>query len=146
MKDTSLEQIEMQLAGMRPQGAPFELRGTVLGDVRRELRAAQWDRRLGGATAVLLIVGTALNLAIGLPTSGPSVNPKPPQLADANPRQSLVDAAVLMAEVTDAATGSLIARNLAMMAGDALTKDEEAEIDSAIERSSALAKSNGSKG
>jgi hypothetical protein len=74
------------------------------------------------------------------------VNPKPPQLADANPRQSLLDAALLVAEVTDAATGSLIARNLAMMAGDALTKDEQAEIDSAIEGSSALTKMNGSKG
>jgi hypothetical protein len=52
----------------------------------------------------------------------------------------------LVAEVTDAATGSRIARSLAAMAGDELTKDEEAEIDSAIEGSSALTKMNGSKG
>lgn len=64
------------------------------------------------------------------------------QVARGNQRQSLVEAAVVVAETTDAATGSRLARQLAAMSGRGLTVDEQAAIEAAVRRAAA----NGNKG
>jgi hypothetical protein len=145
MNDESLEFIESRLAALHPLVAPRELRGAVLADVRRELRAARWDRRLARVAAVLLAVGVGLNLAIGLQSTGSS-HGQPPRVAHSDARQSLLDTAVVVAEATDAATGSRYARQLAAMSGRELTADEAAAIDAAVERAATHATTNGNKG
>jgi hypothetical protein len=141
MNDDSLEVIERQLTAVLSSGAPPELRGAVLADVQRELRAARWDRRLTRAAALLLVVGVGLNVAIGLRSTG-SREAAPQQMARSNSRQSLVDTAVVVAEATDAATGSRFARQLAAMSGRELTADEAAAIEAAVRR----AVKNGNRG
>ena len=133
MNDESLEQVERRIASLPPLGCPMELRSAVLADVQRELRAAQWDRRLARAAVVLLVVGVGLNVAIGGRTGGLR-NVSQQRVAKSGTRQSLVDTAIVVAEATDAATGRRFARQLAAMTGGELTKDEAAAIDAAIER------------
>jgi hypothetical protein len=130
MNDGTPEQIESQLAAMRPTGAPSELRGTVLADVRRELRASRWDQRMARFAAVLLIVGVVMNLAVGMKLNRDEQQRR--HVAEARTRQSLVDTAVVVAEATDARTGSDYAKQLATMMGHVLTKDDAAAIDAAV--------------
>jgi hypothetical protein len=133
MSDESFEFLERRLAATGVQGAPGGLRGAVLGDVQRELRAARWDRRLARAAVLLLVVGVGLNVAISWRQDG-AAGGSQQRIAKVNTRQSLVDTAVVVAEVTDAATGRRFARQLAEMTGGELTKGEAAAIDAAIER------------
>jgi hypothetical protein len=56
--------------------------------------------------------------------------------APLNPRRSLVDTAVVVAEATDARTGRQFARQLAAMTGYKLTVDEAAAIDAAVGQAS----------
>jgi hypothetical protein len=142
MSDESLEQLEQQLAGLRPATAPHELRTAVLADVRRELRASRWDRRLARAAAVLLIVGAGLNVTIGMKSVHDGARTAP--IVQTRPRQSLVDAAVVVAQATDARTGRQYARQLAAMIGQPLSDDEAAVVDAAVQYSAT--DSNGSKG
>jgi len=130
MNDESMEQIEQHLAGLRPKGAPRELRDAVLADVRRELRAGRWDRRLARVAAVLLVLGVGLNAGVVL-TPAREYDP-PLQVTESNVRQSLVNAAVVVAEATDAKTGSEYARQMATMIGHELTADDVAAIDAAV--------------
>jgi hypothetical protein len=130
MNDESLEQVEKQIGGLRPVGAPHELRGAVMAGVRRELRAAGWDRRLAKIAAVLLIVGVGLNVGIAVTPEreyGRSLH-----MAESNARQSLVNTAVVVAEATDARTGGEYARQMAAMIGHRLTADDVAAIDAAV--------------
>jgi hypothetical protein len=130
MSDNNLEQIEQQLAGLRPAGAPRELRVAVLADVHRELRASRWDRRLARVAVVLVVVGVGLNAAFALPKRAPA-----PQILAANPTQeSLVQVAIGVAEATDVQTARLVARRLASMAGQPLSGDDAAAIDIAVEQ------------
>ena len=131
MHKESIESIEVEFGGLRPQQAPAELRGRVLADVHRELTAARWERRLGRATAALVAVGLALNLSLGFEPSG---KPHGMQVAGGLSQQSLVDAGVTVAEATDARTGQQLARHLANLAGVPLTPQLGAAIDLAIER------------
>lgn len=143
MNDESLKQVEAQLVGLLPVDAPRELRATVLADVRHELRAARWDRRLARAAAVLLIVGVGLNAGI---VWKPAVDRgRPSQVAASNARQSLVNTAVVVAEATDARTGSEYARQMAAMIGHTLTADDLAAIDAAIDAGMRKSR-NGNKG
>jgi hypothetical protein len=132
MSDESLEHIERQIAGMRTLGSPAELRGAVLGGVERELRAARWDRRLARAAAVLLVVGIGVNVALGLRFDWTANQLAGSRRSD--PRPAVVDTAVVVAEATDLLTARRFARQLAAMAGRALTKDESAAIDAAVHR------------
>lgn len=131
MNDDSLEQIERQVAGSSQLGAPPALRAAVLADVRRELRAGAWDRRLARAAAVLLAVGVGMNVAAGLQSAN-EIGDRLPVVTQPNPRRSLVDTAVVVAEATDAQTGRQFARQLAAMTGRKLTVDEAAAIDAAV--------------
>jgi hypothetical protein len=133
MSDESLEQFERQIASVRMVGSPVELRGAVLDEVKRELRAARWDRRLARAAAALLVVAVGLNVAAGW-LGDESLRVPQSHVAASDVRPSLVDAAVVVAEATDAATGKRIARQLAAISGRSLTADETAAIDAAIER------------
>lgn len=143
MNDETLAQVEEQLAGVAQRGAPRELRGAVLADVHRELRAAGWDRRLGRLAAVLLVAGVGLNAAVGLKSVREDGRELP--LAQSNARQSLVDTAIVVAEATDARTGSRYARQMAAMIGHTLTADDAAAIDAAV-RYSPPQGTNGNKG
>jgi hypothetical protein len=130
MSNDNLEHIEQQLAGLKPAGAPRELRAAVLADVQRELRASRWDRWLVRAAAVLVVVGVGLNAAFALPQQVPA-----PQILAAKPMQeSLVQVAIGVAEATDVPTGRLVARRLALMTGRPLSGDDAAAIDIAVEQ------------
>lgn len=131
MNDESLEQIEQQVAGASPVGAPPALRAAVLTSVQRELRAARWDRRLARAAAVLLVTGVGLNVVAGLQSQNER-GEHLPIAEQSSPRRALVDTAVVVAEATDARTGRQFAQQLAAMSGQVLTADETAAIDAAI--------------
>jgi hypothetical protein len=132
MSDETLEQIERQISSMQVPGSPLELRGVVLANIERELRASRWDRRLTRAAAMLLMVGVGLNLAIGMRTSEPRAGSH--LIVRSNLGPSLVDTAVVVAEATGPETGSRFARRLAAMSGRELTVDELAAIDAAVRR------------
>jgi hypothetical protein len=140
MNEESLERVERQLAQLRPRGGGSELRAAVLADVERELRASRWDRRLARAAAVLLMVGVGLNVAVGLRSDGAHDGSRQ-SMAQSSARQSLVDTAAVVAEATDAATGSRFARQLAAMSGRELTAEESAAVDAAVRRAA-----NGNRG
>jgi hypothetical protein len=142
MESESLEQIERQLAALQPSGAPRELRTAVLARVDRELRAGRWDRRLARAAVVLLVVGVGLNASVGLRSMNSRDTRQPITVTSA---QSLVDTAVVVAEVTDAATGRRFARQMAAMAGVELTSAESAAIDAAVKQAAPQA-TNGNRG
>lgn len=144
MNDESLEQFEQRLTSLPICGAPSELRALVLNDVRRELRAGQWDRWLARAAAGLMVIGVSLNLSINLPESQATVG-RQANLAHRRSQNALVDTATVVAEATDAATASRFARQLAAMSGRELSNDEAAVIDAAIKRASP-ASANGNKG
>ncbi|HEY3392829.1 MAG TPA: hypothetical protein VGK58_08985 [Lacipirellulaceae bacterium] len=139
MNDESLDYIERQLR-FGVLGAPPALRAAVLAGIRRELRAARWDRRMARAAAVLLIVGIGLNVSIGVHSLNRQDTRQ--QIARTS-SQSLVETAVVVAEATDAATGMRFARQLAAMSGLELTSAEAAAIDAALQRTTAPATSNG---
>ena len=143
MNDEPLEQVERQMAALQFTGAPNELRAAVLADVHRELRAARWDRGLTRAAALLFVAGIALNIAVGMQPTGRANHGQ--RLANSSPRQSLLDTAVVVAEVTDARTGSRFARQLAEMMGQKLTADEAAAIEAAVQ-SARQHGANGNKG
>jgi hypothetical protein len=143
MSSKSRDEIERQLAGLAPSAAPRELRTAVLDGLQRELRAARWDWRLARAAAALLVVGAVLNLAIGLrPIDSRGMN----QPVAGTRSQSLVEAAVVVAEVTDAATGSRFAHQMAAMAGVELTTAEAAAIEAAVHEAVPQATKNGHRG
>jgi hypothetical protein len=143
MSDQSFQHIEQQLAALRPAGAPRELRAAVLAGVHRELRSSRWDRRLARMAAVLLIVGVGLNVSIGVKSLNDSAAHSN-YVVQERPRQSLVDTAIVIAQATDARTGSQYARRLAAMIGQPLSDDEAAIVDAAVRYSAK--DSNGSKG
>jgi hypothetical protein len=142
MNHESLDYVERQL-NVGVLGAPPALRAAVLAGIRRELRAGRWDRRLGRAAAVLLVFGVGLNASIGLRSMNARDARQP---VAGTSSQSLVDTAVVVAEVTDAATGRRFARQLAAMAGLELSNAEAAAIDAALRAKTAPATTNGHRG
>lgn len=127
MDGENIEQIERQLSTALP-GAPDELRGVVLGTVRKELRAARWDRRLGRAAAVLLAAGVGLNAAIALHAANAGL----PTPAGGPSQEALVQTAVAVAEATDVETGRRFARQMAAWSGHSMTNAQQAALDAAI--------------
>ena len=111
---------------------PSELRGAVLRDMERELRAARWDRRLGRVAVLLLVVGVGLNASLSLHVST-SPRPRPGQMAVDGARDSLIETAIVVAEATDVETGRRFARQLAAMSGRELTDQELAAIGAATD-------------
>ncbi|MBA3481046.1 MAG: hypothetical protein H0T51_04430 [Pirellulales bacterium] len=129
MNDESLTELEQQLALSSPAAAPSELRVAVLADVRRELAASRWDRRLARAAAALVVVGASLNIAMGLNASRglhPAQTTSPPS------QQSLVQTAVAVARATDAETGRRIARQMAAWGGRTMTHEQLTALDAAM--------------
>jgi hypothetical protein len=132
MNGESFEQLERQIAAVAP-GAPAELRAVVLADVRRELRAARWDRRFARAAAAAVLVGVgwnALNVALA-GRGAAAVRVAQPVLASTS-AEALVQTAATVAEATDAATGRLVARQLAALGGQRLSAAQAAAIDAAV--------------
>jgi hypothetical protein len=130
MNPEPLDELERHLASARHVGAPAALRGRVLSDVDRELRAARWDRRLARAAVVLLVVGVGANAALVF-DSGAKAKAPPHQLAAKDSQQAIVDTAIIVAEATNGETGRQFARQMAALSGRELTDQEIAIIDTA---------------
>ncbi len=126
----NLQPVEDQLARWRPDGAPPELRTVVLRQVRRELRAACWDRRLARAAAVLLVVAVGMNVAIVWQDLGPAGG----HVATQRTPQAIGELAATVAEATDVETASLFARQMAALSGWPATGEEAAIIEREIRR------------
>jgi hypothetical protein len=134
VSDESWEQLEQRLATAGP-GAPAALRDTVLRDVRRELQAARWDRRLARLAAAVLLLGVgwnSLNFALDERGDGRAAPGHAWAAADGGPRDALVQVAATVAEATDAATGRNVARQLAALSGRALSDEQAAALDAAL--------------
>jgi hypothetical protein len=142
MNDPEIDELERQLAGLPKAGPAPALREAVLADVRRELRASRWDRRLARAAALLLLVGITANGMLG--TRSGRVAPS--RSTAQSPRESLAQVANAVAEATDAQTGRQVARQLAAFAGWSVGGDEEAAIDAAARRPGQRERQNGKKG
>jgi hypothetical protein len=104
--------LEARLARCAPAGAPAELRAAVLGQVRRELRAARWDRRLARVAAVLFAVGIGASGLVMRPysstSSGPASRPTP---------QTIGRLAATVAGATDLETARQFALQMAALQG-----------------------------
>jgi hypothetical protein len=134
MSDESWEQLEQRLEAAGP-GAPAGLRDAVLCDVRRELRAARWDRRLARSAAAALVLGVgwnALNFAFDERGDGRAAPGAAWAAAGGGPRDALVQVAATVAEATDATTGRNVARQLAALSGRTLSVEQTAAIDAAL--------------
>jgi hypothetical protein len=131
MNPEPLDEFEQQLASARQVGAPSVLRGRVLSDVERELRAARWDRRMARAAVVLLVVGVGMNAALVLGENETRIAPHR-QLAAKDSQRAIVDTAIIVAEATNGETGQQFARQLAALSGRELTDSEIAAIDASI--------------
>lgn len=129
MNDDSLSELEQQLSLNLLGAAPSELRLAVLADVRRELAASRWDRRLARAAAALVVVGAGLNIAIGVNASS-GLNPA--HMTSPPSQQSLVQTAVAVARATDAETGRRIARQMAAWGGRTMTHEQLTALDAAM--------------
>ena len=138
----NLQPVEDQLARWRPDGAPAELRTVVLGQVRRELRAACWDRRLARAAAVLLVVGVVMNVAIIWQHSGPAGGHVPTRPTP----QTIGELAATVAEATDIETGSLFARQMAALGGWPASGEDASIIEREIRRRLSQITGNGRDG
>jgi hypothetical protein len=128
MSDNTLFNIERLISAADVRGLPGELRSRVLADVERELRAARWDQRLARIVTAILVVGVGLN-ALNVMRSSALDRPMNVQAADV--RASVVDTAIVVAQVSDVATAEQFARQIAAVMGRKLTADEEAAIGAA---------------
>lgn len=135
MNDESLDELERQIATTPTAGSPIELRHAVLNIVSRELTAARWDRRLGRVAALLLVVGSALNVGVAWRSNerrevSPIIGRT--TVVHVRPHQQLIEAVGAVAQVTDAATASLLARHLLIMTdGEPLSPAEAAVMEKA---------------
>jgi hypothetical protein len=128
MNDTPLKKLEELLTAATSGDVPLQLRDDVLAQVRRELSAARWDRRLGRCASAILFVGIAMNAAMVMRNAN---TPHRSRML-ANSDDALVRSAVAVADATDFETGRRYARQLAMFGGKQLTDREFAAIDAAI--------------
>jgi hypothetical protein len=135
MEPESLGPLESMLADVPVPNAPMALRQQVLRKVDRELAAARWDRRLARTARTLLILGVAMNVAIGVPWTELASPPRQ-RIVRQQPHETLLEAAVHVAEATDAESGRRFALHLASAAGWTLTTDDLRAIDIAIEQRS----------
>ena len=138
----NLQPVEDQLARWRQDGAPPELRTVVLRQVRRELRAACWDRRLARVAAVLLIVGVGINVAIVWQHPGPAGG----HVATRPTLQAIGELAATVAEATDVETATLFARQMASLRGWPARGEEATIIEREIQRRLSLTAGNGKDG
>jgi hypothetical protein len=130
MNPEPLDELERHLASARHVGAPAALRGHVLSDIDRELRAARWDRRLARAAVVLLVVGVGVNASLVFEDGSKNMTPHR-QLMVEESQRAIIDTAILVAEATNGETGRQFARQLAALSGRELTDQEIATIDAA---------------
>lgn len=125
--NNSVSQIERQLASLSPDGAPSELREAVLGNVRRELRASRWDRRLGRVATFVLLTGVGINAVMAL-----GMNDGRHLMRKGASRNSLVQTAVAVARATDEETGRQVAQQLAAWSGQVMTDEQVAAFEAAL--------------
>ena len=102
----------------------------VLGQVRRELRAACWDRRLARAAAVLLAVGVATNVVFVGRQAGSATG----HVATRPALQAIGEMAADVAEATDVETASLFERQMVALRGWAATGEEATKVEREIRR------------
>jgi hypothetical protein len=128
MNPEPLDEFERQLASARQVGAPTALRGRVLSDIERELRAECRDRRLVRAAVVLLVIGVGMNAALVFDDGATRIAPHR-QLAAEDSQRAIVDTAIIVAEATNGETGRQFARQMAALSGRELTDRDIAAID-----------------
>lgn len=131
MQESNDDMLEQKLSSVRNVSAPSELRGRVLAGVHGELRAGKWERRFARIAVNLLVIGIGLNVAAGLLGDRSTVGTN---IASSRSEESLVKAAVAVAEATDSETGRKYALQLAAQTGRSLTPDQISAIDDAIKR------------
>jgi hypothetical protein len=131
MYDESLDQFEQQLAAGAP-GAPAAFREAVMTGVRRELRAARWDRRLARTAAATFVLGVGMNAVVGWRAERSAHAFFGGDHGGAVAQDSLVQAAAAVAEATDAETGRRVVRQLAALGGQTLSDEQAAAIDAAV--------------
>lgn len=131
MNHESIEELERQMFASAPS-APSALRDEVLRDVRRELRASTWDRRLARAAVLIVATGAGLNAGLAWRGARNAAESFAGRGEMGDLQSSLVETAIAAAEATDAETGRLVARQLAALSGRALTAEQTAAIDAAI--------------
>lgn len=133
--------LEVRLNRCAPAGAPAELRGAVLGQVHRELRAACWDRRLGRVATVLLAVGVGMSGMVyrlyPLTPTGRSTRPTP---------QSIGRLAATVAEATDIQTAQQFVRQVAALEGWPAQGEEMEIIQRGFKRPQAQPQQHGKDG
>jgi hypothetical protein len=123
----SVSQLERQLTLLAPDEAPNALREQVLAEVRRELRASRWDRRLGRVATCVLLLGVGINAVMALGMNDGRHLMRRPATQD-----SLVQTAVAVARATDVETGRQIARQLAAWSGQVMTDEQVAAFEAAL--------------
>lgn len=131
MNEPDDDALERQLSKLRIDSAPGALRRRVLAKVHDELSVGSWERRFARAAVILLAIGVGINASVGLRADRQN---NASQVASGPSRESLVDAAVAVAEATDPETGRQYARQLAALSGRTLTLDQASAIDAAIAR------------
>ncbi len=128
--DESDASVEQQLASLQPCVSANDLRSATLGQVRRELRAARWDRRLGRTAMLLLAVGIGMSVL----TLQRPVSPRGGQLAVGATNRAIVELAVTIADATDVETARSIVLHLATLSGLPLSIQQTDALGSEIDR------------
>ena len=116
------QELEHRLVRALQQSAPASLRAATLSDVRRELGAARFDRRLARLAAAVLFVGIGLNVALVL--RGDAGVSDGAEAATARSSQTaLARTAVVVADATDAETARRFVRQIAALGRWELTDE-----------------------
>lgn len=134
MDSDDFDHIERRVSEVCGDYLPQELRAVVLGNVRRELRAGRWDRRLARAAVLLVGLGVGVNAAAVFHADG-ARDSRIVKTRPAEGEPGLIATAIVVARATDEATARQYARWLAAMSGHNLSVDEAAAIDRAVRRS-----------
>jgi hypothetical protein len=127
MDDQSLAELERRLGQQRSIEAPDALRALTLLQVKRELRAARWDRRLGRIAAALVLTGIGLNAGVGL------ISEHSTSASIFATNDALVRTGVAVARATDVETGRMMAHQLAVIQDQSISPQQLAAIDAAID-------------
>jgi hypothetical protein len=126
MNDNQRDPLETLLVDAHSQHAPAHLKTAVLSQVNRQLKSSRWERRLARTAASVLMLGLALNVMLmrsemAIPTTN--------RYAEFLGEDSIVQMGKTVAEVTDAETGTLYAKQLAFFYGRQLTEQQSNAID-----------------
>jgi hypothetical protein len=116
------QELEQRLVCALQRSAPEGLRAPTLSEVRRELAAARFDRRLGRLAAAVLFVGIGLNAALVLRGDARSSDGAEATTARSS-QTALAQTAIVVADATDAETARRFVRQIAALTGSELSDE-----------------------